>query len=473
MDTKTLINEKILLFLKENKLALLNVGDDKIIIGYEEEPDSYIREILIKFFKKEIIFINVKEKESLKFNLNYDLNFQTDVKDNEEELATNAPIVKLVNEIIEEAIRKKATDIHLEQYKDKVLIKYRIDGILHLVQNLPKNLSVPIVSRIKILSGMNIAEKRLPQDGKFIFNLGNESYDIRVSTLPTIYGESVVLRILKNNKVELILEQLGFYKDHIEILEDLISHPYGLILVTGPTGSGKTTTLYALLNKLNKGDRKIITVEDPVEYDLPGITQVQVNHKIGLTFAKALRTILRQDPDIIMIGEIRDKETAEIAIQAALTGHLVLATLHTNDTASAFTRLMDMGIQEYLLASSVIGVISQRLVRKLCDNCKTKDKTKEFEKRLFLENNVDPPEYLYRASKCEFCLDVGYKGRIAIAEVLKVTEKIRKYVRATSDAYTIKKEAIGEGMRTLLQDGLLKVKDGLTTFEEVLYVAKI
>lgn len=462
------LKKDFLEFLKKNNIVLLEEGDDYIKIGLSSE-DPYLLDIIKRYTKKKIITEEIKKEkldsfyESLSF-----------IEDKEaEELASEAPIVRLVNEIIEEAIKRKATDIHIEPYEKRLIIKYRIDGILHSVNSFPVYLHPAVISRIKILSQLNIAEKRLPQDGKFPFRMNGEEYDIRVSILPTIYGESAVLRILNKNKVDIELDKLGFSNENLQKIKRLINVPNGMILVTGPTGSGKTTTLYALLKILNDGTRKIITVEDPVEYTIQGITQVQINEKIGLTFSKTLRSILRQDPDIIMIGEIRDRETAEIAVRAALTGHLVLATLHTNDSAGAFTRLINMGVESFLVASSVIGVISQRLVRRICENCKVSFKISETDRNIFKLYGVDPPENIYKGSGCPLCNKTGFYGRTAIAEVLETSESIRESVAAKEEASKIRKLAESEGMVPLILDGLRKVKEGVTTIGEILRVWSI
>jgi len=462
------LKKDFLEFLKKNNIALLEEGNDYIKIGLSSE-DPYLLDIIKRYTKKRIIIEEIKKEkldsfyESLSF-----------IEDKEaEELASEAPIVRLVNEIIEEAIKRKATDIHIEPYEKRLIIKYRIDGILHSFNSFPVYLHSAVISRIKILSQLNIAEKRLPQDGKFPFRMNGKEYDIRVSILPTIYGESAVLRILNKNKVDIELDKLGFSDENLQKIKRLINVPNGMILVTGPTGSGKTTTLYALLKILNDGTRKIITVEDPVEYTIQGITQVQINEKIGLTFSKTLRSILRQDPDIIMIGEIRDRETAEIAVRAALTGHLVLATLHTNDSAGAFTRLINMGVESFLVASSVIGVISQRLVRRICENCKDSFKISETDRNIFKLYGVDPPEIMHKGSGCTLCNKTGFYGRTAIAEVLETSESIREAVAAKEEASKIRKLAESEGMVPLILDGLKKVKGGVTTIGEILRIWNI
>ena len=466
------INERLLEFLKQKKIVVLEEAEDYVRI-YVENPNQYLIDNLKVLFGKNVIV----EKDNNNVDISFDIQFSKLPniekllnKKNVEELASEAPIVKLLNDILDLAISKSATDIHIEPYENHLEVKFRIDGVLRNFNKFPKYLHPAILSRIKILSKLDIAEKRLPQDGKFIYRKDNEEYDIRVSTLPTIYGETAVLRILRKGKIEFSLDSLGFSRTQIDLLRDFIKHSYGMILVTGPTGSGKTTTLYALLKEVNDGERKIITVEDPVEYTVPGIVQIQVNSRVGLTFSKALRTILRQDPDVIMIGEIRDLETAEIAVRAALTGHLVLATLHTNDAISAFTRLIDMGVEEFLLASSVVGVISQRLVRKICENCKVAYEPSFAEKKLYERVSLSPPKKLYKGKGCDNCEGTGYKGRTVIAELLKVDDDIRTAISQKLSTKELKSIAKQKGFKSLLQDGLEKATKGITTLSEVLRV---
>ncbi len=391
------------------------------------------------------------------------------------DIASEAPIIKLVNLIINRAVEKGASDIHIEPFEREVKVRYRIDGVLHEVETLPKNALPGIVSRIKIMARLDIAEKRLPQDGRIKLKIEGKDIDIRVATLPTLFGEEVVMRLLDRSSIMLELEDLGFSKEVFEQFIKLITSSYGMILVTGPTGSGKTTTLYASLNRINTPDKKIITIEDPVEYQLEGINQIQVNPAIGLTFANGLRSIVRQDPDIIMVGEIRDIETAEIAVQAALTGHLVFSTLHTNDAASAITRLIDMGVEDYLVASSVIGILAQRLVRKLCVYCKKKVSVSDYMRKVFEEykmGDILANAKIYSAKGCPECDYTGYKSRIGIFELLVVDDDIRALISKGIDSETIKREAVSKGMKTLMEDGLNKVVAGITTLEEVLRVAQ-
>ncbi|MGB9833743.1 MAG: type II secretion system ATPase GspE [bacterium] len=385
------------------------------------------------------------------------------------EIADQAPIVRLVNLIITQAVRERATDIHIEPRKTDIAVRYRVDGLLHNARLVPKHLHPAITSRLKIISGMNIAERRVPQDGRIPLNVDGKEIDLRVSTLPTIFGEKIVMRILDKSSTLLSLSQLGFMHDAQLVFERIINQPYGMILITGPTGSGKTTTLYAVLRQLNSPEKNLITVEDPVEYQLTGVNQVQINPKAGLTFANSLRSILRQDPDIIMVGEIRDSETAEIAINAALTGHLVLSTLHTNDAPSAITRLVDMGIEPFLIASSLIGVTAQRLVRKICPHCKV-EYTPHIDSLSFLELEIPKHVKLYRGQGCEKCQGKGYLGRTALQEVMGVDESIKTLILERASSSMIKEQARKNGMRTLLEDGWAKVLEGITTMEEVLRV---
>jgi len=385
------------------------------------------------------------------------------------DLASEAPIVRLVNLLINRAVEKGSSDIHIEPFEKEVKVRFRIDGVLHEIETLPKSALPAIVSRIKIMAKLDIAEKRLPQDGRIMLKVEGKDIDLRVSTLPTLFGEEVVMRILDRSSILLDLEDLGFPYDVLTKFQQIITSSHGMILVTGPTGSGKTTTLYASLNTINTSDKKIITIEDPVEYQLHGINQIHVNPQVGLTFAKGLRTIVRQDPDVIMVGEIRDLETAKIAVQAALTGHLVFSTLHTNDAPGAITRLIEMGVEDYLVASSVIAILAQRLVRIICPQCKQELEVPSSLKKLFTEHGINDPR-MFKGQGCEECDFTGYKGRKGIFEFLIVDDAIRKVISADSES--IRQKAIDQGMRPLLTDGLLKVKQGLTSIEEVLRVAQ-
>ncbi|MFH1643608.1 MAG: type II secretion system ATPase GspE [bacterium] len=388
------------------------------------------------------------------------------------EMAYEAPIVKLVNHIIYQAAKENASDIHIEPFEKELRVRYRIDGQMYEKMIPPKRYQGAIISRIKIMANLNIAEKRLPQDGRIQIKVADRPIDLRVSILPCSFGERVAIRLLDKTKGIINLDQLNLSKRNHEVLLKSIEHPNGIILISGPTGSGKTTTLYAILNRLNQEDVNIITVEGPVEYTLKGVNQVQVNEKIGLTFAAALRSILRQDPDIVLIGEIRDVETAQIATQAALTGHLVLSTIHTNNAPATLTRLIDMGVEPFLIASSLISVISQRLVRRLCDLCKQPYKpNEELLKKIGLTLQQAEQITFYKNVGCDECLNTGFKGRLAIFELMEITHAIAHLIMEKADASIIKQAALKEGMITLGTDGLRLVKEGLTTIDEVLSVA--
>ncbi len=383
-----------------------------------------------------------------------------------------APVIALVNLIILRAVKEKASDIHIELFGEESLrVRYRIDGILIDVMTLPKNLHLAVISRIKIMSDLDIAERRLPQDGRIQVKVGGRNINIRVSTIPTVNGESVVLRILDPASILLDLDSLGLSKDILPKFVSLISKPNGIILVTGPTGSGKSTTLYTALNLLNSSEKKIMTIEDPVEYRLKGISQIQAKPKIGLTFAAGLRSFLRQDPDIMLVGEIRDKETAEIAVQAALTGHLVLSTLHTNDAPGSVIRLIDMGIEPFLISSSVIGIIAQRLVRRICPQCKKVLEVTPEIQEIMNDYEIRSSEItLYQGEGCSNCKHTGYKGRIALFELMIITDTIRELITKNVNNKKLKEVALEEGMCTLKEDGIKKVCAGITTISEVLRV---
>ena len=387
------------------------------------------------------------------------------------DLASEAPIIKLVNLLITRAVESRASDVHIEPFEDDLKVRYRIDGVLHDIESVPKKLQPAIVSRVKIMSKLNIAERRLPQDGRIRLKIGEREIDIRVSTIPVLYGESIVMRLLDKEGIVIDLNILGFSLEMLSDFNKLIKKPNGIILVTGPTGSGKTTTLYGALDKINSPDKKIITVEDPVEYQLKGVNQIQVKPQIGLNFANTLRHIVRQDPDIIMIGEIRDLETAEIAIQSALTGHLVFSTLHTNDAPSAITRLLDMGVENFLLSSTIRGILAQRLVRVICPACKEIDTSiasKEELTILGISSNIKP----YKGRRCEKCAFTGYFGRTGIFEFLVIDDDTRRLILKNADSNQIRELARKHGMMTLMEDGVEKVKAGITTLSEVLRVTQ-
>lgn len=387
---------------------------------------------------------------------------------------SDAPIIKLVNLLLSGAIKDRASDIHIEPYQSVLKIRYRIDGVLYDILSLPRRIQSPLTSRVKIMAKLNIAEKRLPQDGRIEIKIADRSVDIRVSVIPTAFGERVVLRLLDKSGTFLLLPELGMGEKSVQLFHKLIKSPYGIVLVTGPTGSGKTTTLYATLSTINQPEINIITIEDPIEYQIDGIGQIQVNPKINLTFAAGLRSIVRQDPDVILVGEIRDRETAEIAIQSSLTGHLVFSTLHTNDAASAVTRLIDMGIEPFLVTSSVIAIIAQRLVRVLCPKCKeVYEPDDESLANMGISREILSRHVLYRRKGCHACMNTGYRGRTAIFEIMIMEDEIKRLILKTSDSNQINDLAIQHGMANLLYDGAQKVLAGITTIEEVFRVTRI
>jgi general secretion pathway protein E len=407
------------------------------------------------------------EEEDLSF-LAAELEEPTDLL----EATDDAPIIRLVNSLLSQAIRERASDIHIEPFEKEVVARFRIDGILYNILTIQKRFQASIASRVKIMSGLNIAEKRLPQDGGMRIKIGGKDIDIRVSIVPTAFGERIVLRLLYRESTLLSLDRIGFAGSTLVRFDEHIAKPHGIILVTGPTGSGKTTTLYAALSKINSPDKNIITIEDPIEYQLKGIGQIQVNPKINLTFAAGLRSVLRQDPDVILVGEIRDSETAEIAIQAALTGHLVFSTLHTNDAAGAVTRLLDMKIEPFLISSSVTAILAQRLVRVLCTQCREAYPLTPLElTELELPVTTGTPT-VYKGKGCPACFNTGYLGRSAIYELLEVDDEVRQLIMKNADAATIKAAAMRKGMRTLRQDGADKVLKGITSVDEVVRVTQ-
>jgi general secretion pathway protein E len=438
------------------------------------------------------LVLSTKNAILFAINISYDLNRDSAeqlVQDMEEDSSTiiseieekadllddisDAPIIKLANHIISQSVKARASDIHMEPYQDSFKVRYRVDGILYDLLSPPKWVQPALISRIKVMAKMNIAEKRLPQDGRLDVKIGNQEIDVRVSTIPTSFGERVVLRLLDKSGSLISLSDLGLATDKLDLLENLVRSPNGIILVTGPTGSGKTTTLYAILSSINIPDINIITIEDPIEYKIKGISQIQVNPKINLTFAGGLRSIVRQDPDVILVGEIRDRETAEIAVQSALTGHLVFSTLHTNDSASAITRLVDIGVEPFLISSSVLAVVAQRLIRVLCRNCKqpyTPDNST-------LESiGITPDQFrettIYRANGCENCFHTGYKGRAGIFEIMLMDTSLKSLILTTYDSSQIKNAALNLNMVTLRQDGIQKVLRGISTIEEVIRVTQ-
>jgi len=466
--------------LKGNKLTIIvtdpldvhTLDDIKLLLSLDIHPvlggEKDILEAIKKYYG---IGADTIERIMAETAHPEELRLPTAVTQDVEELVEDASIIKFVNQIMQQAYYDRATDIHVEPYEDEMKVRYRIDGILYDAAIPPsiKYFQSAIVSRIKIMANLNIAERRLPQDGRIKVKVGDDDLDMRVSILPTPYGESVVIRLL-STKMLYSLADLGLSKPDLKILEEMIKKPHGIIFVTGPTGSGKTTTLYACLSKINNKELKILTIEDPIEYRLKGISQIQVHPKIGLTFANGLRSMLRHDPDVMMVGEVRDFETAEITIRVALTGHLVFSTIHTNDAAGAVTRLLDMGIEPYLVASSVECLIAQRLVRTICPECKYPVKGKK-EALLGLGiNDVPQDVIIYDGKGCEACKFTGYRGRTAIYEFLVMNDQIRELVLSRASADQIKKKAVKSGMRILRQDGVDKVLKGLTTVSEVMRV---
>ncbi len=390
------------------------------------------------------------------------------------DLASEAPVVRLVNLLITHALEARASDIHIEPFESRLIVRYRIDGVLNEVESPPRRLSAAVISRVKIMANLDIAERRLPQDGRIKLRIQGKEIDLRVSTVPTMHGESVVMRILDKGGVPLDFASLGFDGKLLEAFLAALNQPHGILLVTGPTGSGKTTTLYTALDRLNQPDVKILTVEDPVEYQMPGINQIQVRPQIHLTFANALRSIVRQDPDVIMIGEIRDLETAEIAVQSALTGHLVLSTVHTNDAPATVNRLLDMGVEDYLLTSTVVGILAQRLVRALCSHCRKPYRAlPEVVEQMGLARLAPPGEVtLYHPVGCEHCSGTGYHGRLGIMEMLPMTDRLRSLVMRHANSTDLRAAAVEEGMESMFENGLRKAVAGVTTVEEVLRVTR-
>jgi general secretion pathway protein E len=390
------------------------------------------------------------------------------------DLASEAPVIRVVSLIMERALEARASDIHVEPFESRLIVRFRVDGVMQEVESPPRRFSAAVISRIKIMANLDIAERRLPQDGRIKLRMKNKEIDLRVSTVPTMHGESVVMRVLDKGGVPLNFDTLGFQPETLKQFLNALTQPHGIVLVTGPTGSGKTTTLYTALQMLNKPDVKILTVEDPVEYQMEGINQIQVKPQIGLTFANALRSIVRQDPDVIMIGEIRDLETAQIAVQSALTGHLVISTLHTNDAPSTVNRLLDMGVEDYLLTSTVNGILAQRLVRSLCTACREAyeplaEVVQEFELERFADGK---PVVLYRPVGCEACGGTGYSGRLGIMEMMPMTDTLRSLVMRHAISGEIRRQAIEEGMQTLYEDGLRKALAGTITLDEMLRVTR-
>jgi general secretion pathway protein E len=435
-------------------------------------PKNIILEAINKYYPLEgaqKMIAELEEEASQGDALRFEAIEETDIMG----AADDAPIIKLVNNILYQAVKRNASDIHIEPFEKELRVRYRIDGVMYLALTPPKRTQGALISRIKIMSNLNIAEKRVPQDGRIQIKVAEKAIDIRVSILPVIHGERVVMRLLDKTRSFGQLDKLGFSERDYRVMKQCTEQPNGILLVTGPTGSGKTSTLYSILYELNSPDVNIVTVEDPVEYQMAGVGQVQVREKVGLTFAASLRSILRQDPDIVMIGETRDQETAQIAIQAALTGHLVLSTLHTNSAAATITRLLDMGIEPFLISSTLVGVVAQRLVRKLCLQCREKyTPTPEALRRIGISEEQAKKIQFYKPGGCDECLQTGYRGRLAIFEIMTITPDIVKLILARSDTAEIQRQAVKDGMTLLVQDGVRKIIEGVTTIEEVLAVAE-
>jgi general secretion pathway protein E len=478
-------------FMKQYKFVPIVAEEGVLKIAMSDPLDEYVLDALKLFSDKTLEICISGEKDVLEAIEQYfgssvqmtsimegmreegpegdDMNLHEDVH-HLRDMAFEAPVVKLVNMLITRAVESRTSDIHIEPFENNVKVRYRIDGALTDIESLPKRLQPAVISRVKIMSRLNIAERRLPQDGRIKLRVSGRDIDLRVSTLPTAYGESIVMRILDSGSALISLEHLGFPRDALEKYDKLITMPYGMLLVTGPTGSGKTTTLYASLSKINSSDKKIITIEDPIEYQIDGINQIHVKPQIGLTFATGLRHIVRQDPDIIMVGEIRDVETAEIAINSALTGHLVFSTLHTNDASGAVSRLLDMGIEAFLVSSSLVGVLAQRLVRVICPTCKepfqpAQQMVDEIE---FLQRNITT----YYGAGCDDCRHTGYRGRTGIFELMMTDGEIRRMILERTSADVIRQRAVEHGMKVLRESGWQKVSEGVTSVEEVMRVAQ-
>lgn len=454
----------------EDPLNIFAIDDVRIFSGKDIVPmlsseEQVLKAIDLHYGKEQADQAAEQYKAEHATDINLDLEQEEDLS------VRNAPIVKLVNTMLEQGVHNRASDIHIEPYEKHIRVRYRIDGALKQLFEYEKQLLPAIVARIKIMSGLDIAEKRQPQDGRISITVDRKDFDIRVSTLPTSYGEKVVMRLNSKEGFNIGKEALGFFKDDLEKFEGILSNPFGIILVTGPTGSGKSTTLYTSLNELSDETINIVTVEDPVESQIIGINQVQVNEKAGLTFAAALRSILRQDPDVIMIGEIRDGETAEIAVKASITGHLVVSTLHTNDAPSSITRLIDMGIEPFLIGASVVGVIAQRLVRRLCPKCREKYEAGEYERRVLGIKPGEANPSLYKAVGCHVCNNSGYKGRIGVYEILTVDQDIRDIINRNGTADDMRKVAIESGMRTLRHNAARLALKGTTTIEEMMRIS--
>jgi general secretion pathway protein E len=479
------------------RFHFIPIGDsgDELKVVMADPTDFNSREVIRKAYEKPLKVYRATEEIISQFiyrwheaevdmtaeesSGTYDLSIEDQLWDSPEQLkdmASEAPVIRLVNHLISRALDLGASDIHIEPRMHLVKVRYRVDGVLHDQEAIAKKLKAAITSRIKLMAKMDIAEMRLPQDGRIRFKMAKQEVDIRVSSLPTHFGESLVLRLLHKDDIQLELDNLGFPTSILKRFKATISLPYGMLLVTGPTGSGKTTTLYAALNTINTPDKKIVTVEDPVEYQLDGVNQVQVQSNIGLTFARCLRSFLRHDPDVMLVGEIRDLETAEIAIQAALTGHMVFSTLHTNDASGAISRLEDMGVERFMVVSSVVAVLAQRLVRKVCPGCQEEMRLSEEERDLLAREMEISPDRLAvshrRGRGCKECGETGYRGRLGIFEFLPLDETIQREILKGADRTELNRKALAQGMISLRMDGLDKVRRGITTYEEVLRVTR-
>ncbi|MCE9557662.1 MAG: GspE/PulE family protein [Armatimonadetes bacterium] len=474
-----IVHEKKLVVAMVNPLDVFVVDELRMITGFEIEPLISIEEdidlALVQHYKPENDA--TVRLQGVINDLDDIVHHHSDSDEDSGELEDDAPIIRLATMIVAQGVAEKASDIHIEPRKEELIVRYRVDGVLVEAMRLPRKAIMPLTSRFKIMSNMDIAEKRVPQDNRISANVGGRDFDFRVSTLPTVYGEKIVMRILDKSGINVGLSKLGFLPNNLKLIEDMANRSYGIILVTGPTGSGKSTSLYSILNKLNTGESNIITIEDPVEYELDGINQCSVNNRAGMTFAAGLKAMLRQDPDIIMIGEMRDNETATIGMEAALTGHLVLSTLHTNDAPSSATRLIDMEVEPFLISSSVIGVLAQRLVRQICPNCKTAYQVNRetlMRQGLPLDEGMGSDtggEFtLFKGIGCDKCKGTGYKGRSGVHEIMMFSDEIRDEILNRPPAHVLRQLAMKNGMRTLQQDAVQKIMLGLTTVDEVLRV---
>lgn len=474
-------------FWQRHRLVPLELDDDRVVVGMEEHtPREYLEDVRLALRRdvRPVVISADEIEEGLRrlllderggAGLDDDPSTELDLDASQDLMgdAAGAPVVRLLNAIFLQAMQSGASDIHIEPFEEESIIRMRVDGVLHETIRTPRSRHPQLAARLKVMARLDLAENRRPQDGRLHVHSGERHLDVRLSTVPTLYGERVVMRLLEKNMEMLTLKQVGMMSDTEQAINDILSHPYGLFLVTGPTGSGKTTTLYSALEKLRSPTCNLITIEDPVEYRVPGVGQIQVNEKIGVTFAAGLRSILRQDPDVLMVGEIRDPETADIAVHAALTGHMVLSTLHTNDAPSAATRLLDLGVPSYLLSSCLVGVLAQRLVRRLCDKCKKPYKlTAEETRRLGLNGAANGNTTIYSPGGCEVCLNTGYKGRTGVFELLRVNEELASKVARSEDSRAIRQLARKAGMRTLMEDAARKVLAGWTSTEEAMRVTR-